>query len=174
MLLAALTLVPLAGCSDEEQVRGDDGTVRTVSTIAVFDLRVGDCAVSPDKVTKDFEGNLATIQVMPCTTEHTLEYFDRVSFSLAPDAPAAGSSTTVGNIDTYPGEQAIKLFADSRCANRFESYVGIAYTDSTLFLTYLTPSVRSWNDVDRRDRDVLCFVTTTGEKLKASVKGSRT
>lgn len=172
IVLAIASLLPFLGCSREEPVRGEDGYVRRVDAISVFDLRVGDCAIPPEKVTKDFQGNLPTITVMPCQAEHTLEYYDKVPYSLAPDRPGTSGTTVPANIDTYPGEAALKLFADSRCANRFEAYVSTAYTDSKLFLTYLTPSVRSWNDPDQRDRDVLCFVTTAGEKLTSSVKGS--
>ena len=61
--------------------------------------------------------------------------------------------------------------AEGACAQRFQSYVGVAYQDSSLFFTYLLPSARSWEQGD--DRTVLCLVTTTGQKLTASVKGSK-
>ena len=47
----------------------------------------------------------------------------------------------------------------------------MSYLDSKLFYTYLLPSARSWNDGD--DRKVVCIVTTTGEELQTSVKGSQ-
>jgi hypothetical protein len=38
-------------------------------------------------------------------------------------------------------------------------------------MTYLLPSARSWQQGE--DRSVLCFVTTTGDPLTNSVKGSK-
>ena len=51
-----------------------------------------------------------------------------------------------------------------------KKYVGVDYLDSSLFYTYLLPSARSWDD---DDRSVVCFVTSPGEPLQRSVKGSR-
>ncbi len=45
------------------------------------------------------------------------------------------------------------------------------YLDSKLFYTYLLPSARSWND--GKDRKVVCIVTTTGDQLQGSIKGSK-
>ncbi|MDT5080785.1 MAG: hypothetical protein QOJ80_5422, partial [Mycobacterium sp.] len=65
----------------------------------------------------------------------------------------------------------LEKFAKGVCAQRFTAYVGVDYLDSSLYFTYLLPSARSWEQDD--DRNVLCFVTTTGGTLKTSVKGSR-
>ena len=44
------------------------------------------------------------------------------------------------------------------------------YLDSALFYTYLLPSARSWED---DDRSIICFVTSAGEPLQGSAKGSK-
>ena len=80
-----------------------------------------------------------------------------------PSASAAGGA--------YPGGDALDKFAKGACAQRFTAYVGVDYLDSKLFFTYLLPSARSWEQDN--DRTILCFVTTTGGTLTASVKGSR-
>ena len=56
-------------------------------------------------------------------------------------------------------------YADATCAQSFQDYVGISYLDSSLFFTYLIPSARGWDR--KRDRTVICFVTTTGAELTA-------
>ena len=65
----------------------------------------------------------------------------------------------------------LSAFAQGACAQHFTGYVGVDYLDSSLFFTYLLPSARSWESDD--DRDVICFVTTTGGTLTGSVKGSK-
>jgi hypothetical protein len=70
----------------------------------------------------------------------------------------------------FPGDKVLRTFADGACLERYQGYTGVAYTDSTLFYTYLLPSARGWSD--GKDRKVVCLVTTTGDKLTASVKGA--
>ena len=48
---------------------------------------------------------------------------------------------------------------------------GVSYLNSSLYFTFLIPSARGWQESD--DRTVICFVTTTGEELSSSVKGTR-
>ena len=62
-------------------------------------------------------------------------------------------------------------FANAKCAQDFQDYVGISYLDSSLFFTYLLPSARGWEQ--DTDRAVICFLTTTGAQLTASAKASR-
>ena len=76
-----------------------------------------------------------------------------------------------GVADSYPGDDALTTFADGTCAEQFTGYVGVSYQDSTLFFTYLLPSARSWEQ--DADRKVICFITTTGQQLTASVAGSK-
>jgi hypothetical protein len=65
----------------------------------------------------------------------------------------------------------LTTFAQGACAQRFTDYVGVNYLDSKLYFTYLLPSARSWEQ--DADRNVTCFVTTTGNQLTATVKGSK-
>jgi hypothetical protein len=99
---------------------------------------------------------LSSVKVVACREPHTQEVFALVSDS------SAG--------DNYPGDTALRSFADGQCLQRFAPYVGVDYRDSSLFYTYLLPSVRSWA---AKDRTVVCVITTTGQKLTSSVKGSR-
>jgi len=87
-------------------------------------------------------------------------------------AVANGGSTAARALtSSYPGEDVLTTFAQGACAQRYRGYVGVDYLDSTLFFTYLLPSARSWEQ--QADRNVLCFVTTTGTMLTKSVKGTK-
>lgn len=148
VVLAAAALT--SGCSVFDRGDKTDG-------VSVFDVEVGQCFRVPADITVE----LTTLPSVPCTTEHEQEAYARVPYT------DPGTDTTP---DDFPGDAALKSFADGACAAEYADYVGIDYRDSTLYFTYLVPSARGWEQND--DRTVLCFVTTTGEKLTASVKGT--
>jgi hypothetical protein len=152
LAVAAVLLLP--GCSlfgDD-----DDGPGELVST---FTVKSGDCVVPPDEVAAE----LADLRVVPCETPHTQEAYAVIGYAGGTEASRAADAP-------YPGDVALKTFADGACAEAFEGYVGRPYADSSLFFTYLLPSPRSWQ---ADDRNVVCLVTTTGEPLTSSVRGSR-
>jgi hypothetical protein len=120
--------------------------------LSVFHLKAGECLVPP----KSIQAELASVKVVACREPHTQEVFATVEDN-------TGS-------DSYPGDQALRSFADGQCLQRFQGYVGIDYRQSSLYYTYLLPSVRSWA---AGDRTVVCVVTTTGQQLTSSVKGSQ-
>jgi hypothetical protein len=120
-------------------------------TASVFHLSVGDCIVPPTKV----QAQISTIKVVSCHEVHTQEVFALVK-------------DNAGN--NYPGATTLQTFANARCLQHFQPYVGDAYEDSSLFYTYLLPSVRSWTS---EDRTVVCVITTTGQPLTTSVRGSK-
>lgn len=124
---------------------------------SVFSVKPGQCFQAPTKV----QAELSSLQKVSCSTPHTREAYAIVNYS-APN----GATTSA-----YPGSDALSAFAQGACAQRYRGYVGVDYLDSSLFFTYLFPSARSWQSDD--DRKVVCFVTTTGAKLTASVKGSK-
>ncbi len=142
---AGLATVTLASCSVF-----DGGSTGTTS-VSVFHLHVGDCLVTPKKI----QAQLTTVQQVPCTTPHTLEVYALVR-------DHGGS--------TFPTAEALDTFANASCLDRFASYVGVPYRESSLFFTYLLPSVRSWA---AGDRTVVCLAETTGRPLRQSVKGSK-
>ena len=144
--LVAGTLA-LAACS------GDDGT----EGVSVLDLEPGACVLAQPEVTTEVE----TLTRVPCDAAHQQEVYAKVAYT-APD----------GTVGDFPGDAALVTFADGACAEAFADYVGVDYRDSTLYFTYLLPSARGWDQGP--DRDVLCFVTTTGGTLTASVQGTGT
>lgn len=150
--IAVLSLT--ASCSLVSGWFGDDDPAKPTA-VSVFDAAVGDCFVAPAEV----KAELADLQRVPCDIDHQQELYATIAYDLATSD------------DTYPGEAAMDTFAQGACAQEFADYVGIAYPDSGLWMTYLLPSARSWQQ--GKDRSVLCFVTTTGQALTQSVKGSK-
>lgn len=139
----------LGGCS----LFGDDDESTTVS---VFDVEPGDCFLAPATITIE----LTDLRSVDCTEPHEQEAYAVVEY-VSPDGSAPGS---------FPGEAALNDFADGACIEHFAEYVGVDYRDSDLFFTYLLPSARGWEH--GKDRDVTCFITTTGEQMTASVRGT--
>ena len=127
------------------------------ANVSVFDIKPGLCFNPPGTV----KAELSSLNTVACTVPHTEESYAQVAFTNADGSQAAA----------YPGDALLKTFADGACAQRYTGYVGNDYIDSSYFFTYLLPSARGWEQ--RKDRDVVCFVTTTGQPLTASVKGSK-
>ncbi|WP_042439248.1 septum formation family protein [Sanguibacter keddieii] len=137
----------LAACSGDDDSEG----------VSVLDLEPGACVLAQPEVTTEVE----TLTRVPCDVAHQQEVYAKVAYT-APD----------GTVGDFPGDAALVTFADGACAEAFEDYVGVDYRDSTLYFTYLLPSARGWDQGP--DRDVLCFVTTTGATLTGSVEGTGT
>lgn len=149
-VLLAITLL-MTGCGRF------GGSKSERSRVSVFDVKPGEC-FNPPAVVKS---ELSKLTMVPCGLAHTEE-----SYASIPFANRDGSQ-----VSAYPGDAALKSFADAACAQQYSSYVGKDYLDSSYFFTYLLPSARGWEQ--RKDRNVLCFVTTTGQQLTASVKNSK-
>lgn len=160
-LLSALLVVPVLALTSACSWFGG-GSGNGQSSISVFDVKPGQCFLAP----KDVKAELSDLTKVTCTKEHTQEAYAVVTYA-ATSSAASGSPAS----GAYPGGDILDKFAKGVCAQRFTSYVGVDYLDSTLFFTYLLPSARSWEQDD--DRNVLCFVTTAGGTLTSSVKGSR-
>lgn len=64
--------------------------------------------------------------------------------------------------DVYPGFDLLEEAAQRDCLLEFEDYVGISAFDSTLFYSWIVPSLSSWNSED--DREILCVA---GDRLGA-------
>lgn len=153
--ILAVLAVMLAGCS----LFGGSG--EEGESIKVFDAKPGQCLLPPAEV----EAQISSLTVVPCSQPHTQEAYAVVPFK------AKGAQAGAAGTGAYPGDAVLKTFAEGVCAQHYADYVGIDYLDSSYFFTYLLPSARGWDQGP--DRDVLCIVTTTGEKLTASVKGAK-
>ena len=147
---------PLAACSDDDGVsRGPDGRVEEAGDVSVFELLPGDCMTPPERVAT----SVGEVRVVPCDEPHTQEVFALLEFGPLEEGA-----------DDFPGDDRVEAFAQATCIEPFVDYVGIDYVDSSLFITYLLPTVRSWTE--EADREVVCIAQTAGEPLEESVEGS--
>jgi Septum formation len=154
VLLASLTLAgSVTACS------AIGGKKSSAESTSVFNVKPGECFQAPTEV----KSELSSLSRTPCSVAHTQE-----SYAIVKYAPAANASTSAS---AFPGEDVLTNFAQGVCAQQFTGYVGVDYLDSKLYFTYLLPSARGWEQSD--DRNVVCFVTTTGATLTRSVKDSK-
>lgn len=158
-LIGIVVIASTASCSWVSSWFGDDDPSKPVA-VSVFDAAVGDCFLAPAEV----KAELPDLSKVPCDVAHQQELYAIVTYSVPEGTPT-------DTVDNYPGDAALDTYAQGVCAERFTDYVGLAYPDSGLWMTYLLPSARSWQQ--GKDRDILCFVTTTGGALTKSVKGSK-
>jgi hypothetical protein len=141
----SIAVLAVAGCGGASKVASVPGHEESV-----FHLKVGQCVVPPT----DIKVEVTAVKVVSCRSPHTQEVF-----AVLRDRGG----------DVFPGPGQVTTFANGECLQQFKPYVGDDYRDSSLFYTYLLPSVRSWA---AGDRTVVCLITTTGQQLTASVKGS--
>jgi hypothetical protein len=154
LLACAMASFALSGCG---VVSGwfDDDTPQP-QAVSVLKVAVGQCFATPPE-----ENELTALDSLPCDGPHRQE-----AYALLDYQPPAGVQG-----DAYPGDSLLSNYANAACAQSFEPYVGVSYLNSSLYFTFLIPSARGWQESD--DRTVTCFVTTTGEELSSSVKGTR-
>lgn len=144
----------LAGCSLLNQVtntteRDDSGApVATNEGADVFDLKVGDC------FNTDATGSVSEVDIVPCGDAHDYEAYESI----------------IMDGDTYPGDDATTSQADEGCSAAFETFVGLAYADSTLSLTSLYPTQETWDELN--DREILCLVYDEAGQTEGSLAGA--
>lgn len=109
---------------------------------SVFEVAIGQCLNLPDGDT------VSDVETVECTEAHDAEVFALPQHPAGPDEP-------------FPGTAAIGEFADERCLEAFEPYVGTEYATSAIFYTSLTPTADSWDSVD--DREVVCLLVSGDE-----------
>ncbi len=137
----------LAACGGAE--RDSSGAIVEAGTEDVFALEVGDCFDDPDEF-----GEIASVDVVPCSEPHDNEIFH--TFDL-PDG-------------ALPDTDAIDEAAFAGCLPAFEQYVGASYQESSLDISYLSPTAESW---DRGDREIACLLYDLNlEKLTGSMRGA--
>jgi hypothetical protein len=113
--------------------RDDDGSLTSAGTVTVEDLRVGDCFDAVE-FGEDGEAEISDVDGVPCASPHTFEVFAVADY----------------NGSEYPATQAqFEVAFDAVCVGPFEEYVGLAYADSALWASAITPTEDGWNSGDR-------------------------
>jgi hypothetical protein len=131
-MAVAIFAATAAGCSGDSSEDGIDNQSVTDPEAAV----VGTCLRFGDEIGETVEN----LPVTACDVPHTHEIFAIVS----------------SGEDVYPGFEALEETALVECFGAFEEYVGVNPLDSTLFSSWLVPTLDSWN-IDN-DRDTLCVL----------------
>ena len=88
------------------------------------------------------------------------------TFSPSERAKAAGASVP------YPGETAVRTFAEEQCYAQFEPWMGVPWTESDYDIESFYPSSQSW---PKGDRTITCTVVEfQGKRTTGSVRGAKT
>jgi len=168
-LALALTLaLALVACSSGDSPSSERSTTTAVTTTApagppagateegLRSLEVGQCFDLPQD---DPAATDRAVWVVGCTDPHTHEVFDVVDY--------AGPTLKGGG---YAGTAAVQDWAEQACFDRFEAFVGVPWTRSTLEIETWWPSQESWG---RSDRSVICTVfPETGGNTTGTQRGT--
>lgn len=145
----------LSGCSLINQVtnttqRDASGSPTAENDNAdVFSIKVGDCLNDAAA-----SGTVTTAPIVPCSKPHDSEAYTSITMKDG----------------AFPGADAVKAQADQGCADAFPGFVGIAYNDSKLSISYYYPTSDSWAN---GDREILCTVYDDGVKTTGTLKDAK-
>jgi hypothetical protein len=113
----------------------------SAETASAYSVKVGDCVNDGDKA-----GTVTTVIIVPCSTSHDSEAFSSVELRRG----------------SYPGATNIQTTATKTCEADFETFAGIAYTETKLLdFSWYHPTVASWK---QGDRTILCFIESTNSR----------
>lgn len=127
------------------------------SSTNVEEIEIGDCLDMPE------DDVFNTVDTVDCNDAHDLEVYAMVDM--------ASVSIDFSAIAAYPGDFELYDAALDECLNEFESYVGIDYPNSVLYVDAFTPTVEGWEEFD--DREVQCVLLQLDAELTDIVKSSR-
>jgi hypothetical protein len=158
LLIIGLAALALSGCSLLGNIIGSNGDAGTVKgngdQTDVFTIKVGQC-LNDAKAS----GEVSSVPVVDCKKPHDTEAFKSIKLTE----------------ETYPGDTAMADRAESECNDAFESFVGIAVSDSPSIVdAWYLPTSDSWAG---GDREILCLVGSVdadGKPVKTtgSLKGA--
>lgn len=116
-------------------------------------------------------GQVATAEVGDCVV--TADIPDDVTEIPTVDCSEAHDAQVVGKFDLddgdFPGTDAVQSAAEEGCMSEFESFIGAAYADSSLEVSYVYPTEQTWDQAN--DREVICFAISA-EDATESWEGS--
>jgi hypothetical protein len=111
------------------------------------------------EITDKTGAEISKLPVIACDKPHSHEVYD--VYVVTPQ-----------DADAYPGNDSLERIAKRECVAAFEPFVGISAFDSSLFFSWMVPSLKSWNDDD--DRQVICVLGAhDGHPLTGSMRGTR-
>ena len=148
--------IALTGCSTISNLISGDaprdeetGEVTEESNIDIFSLKVGDCM--PADAMSNTEQTDA--DVIPCAEPHGYEVYHE--FELADGE--------------FPGSDVIQTEVEAQCLPAFDEFVGLAFAESTLDITWYEPTESSWTQGD--DRLVQCLIYDPAGDVEGTLQG---
>jgi hypothetical protein len=128
--------------------RSDDGSLEAAGTLAVDDMRAGDCFNAGE------EESITDVDGVPCTEAHQYQVFAVGDYEAA----------------SYPTDPELDTIFTSVCEGPFHGFVGMPYADSELYGQMITPSEETWAD---GDRSFICILYDPNDPtLTASMEGA--
>jgi hypothetical protein len=129
-LFVATGALLLGACSSDSKGTTDK---------AVLNLsdKVGTCLL----VGPTIKTEVSSLPTIDCAKEHTHEIYGTIVL-------------TDKEYPVYPGTDALGAVAQRECTRQFEPYVGSGPRDTSLFYSWLLPTLGSWNN--HKDRTILC------------------
>ncbi|MCT1477405.1 septum formation family protein, partial [Microbacterium sp. p3-SID336] len=137
----------LGGGSGDANRDEETGQVTESANIDVFSVKLGDCMLETGS------GMLTDANVVPCDEPHDNEVFYEIKMD-----------------DGDFSEDAISAASEGCIGDAFTSFVGVAYQDSALDVTTLTPSQDSWEQAN--DRVIQCLIVDPAGQVEGSLKGA--
>ena len=120
----------------------------------VENLELGNCYdPAPDPSQRE-----VIVLLLPCDQPHQYEVYATDSFN-----------ETLS--DGYPGDDAVRNFAEERCFERFEGFVGQVWRDSDLDIETWFPTAVSWEQGNDRKLSCVLFHRNRAD-LSESMEGS--
>lgn len=152
VLAVGAASLALAGCSLLGNITGggttDTGDGTTGTDVDVFTIAVGDCLNDGG-----VDGEVTTVETIDCAQPHDSEAYASI---LMDDGE-------------FPGDDVVEAFAIEQCTTAFDSFVGLAYAESTLSFSYYYPTTESWAS---GDREILCLLVDPAGKVEGSLEGA--
>jgi hypothetical protein len=152
--LSGLGLVGAVVFGSNLATRDDTGEIIESGDIDVFSLQEGDCLEDLDFGSEDEDGVSEVTEGIgvPCSEPHVYEVFSQLFLN--------GLS-----------QKEIQETSFDECLKDFESYVGVPFEESVLYITTLFPTLESYAT---GDREVSCLLVTEDETpVTGSARGSR-
>jgi len=135
-----------SGSGDADRVE-ETGQVTESANIDVFSVKLGDCMADTGS------GTLTDANVLPCDEPHDLEVFYEIKMD-----------------DGDFSEEAIDTASQECIGDAYTTFVGVAYADSALDVTTLTPTKDSWEQ--NNDRVVQCLIVDPAGQTTGSLQGA--
>jgi len=132
--------------------RNDQNEIIESGGLGAFSIEVGDCLNLPSELNA-----VQSVEGVTCNQAHGAQayaVFDLTGFG-----------------DAFPGSAAFDEQAGAGCLDKFESFVGIPYEQSELYVTTLEPTEETWVQVD--DREIVCLLVPESGTFTYDARNSK-